>query len=225
MGESSSSRGCMFLCMLFCGLVISWLGISNIYTGIKSLSWNTTKGNIVSTSVIEREDPDGDIIHQPYINFSYIVDTRTYTANKPYKWHKFKAGDEEDPVLVSERLLNWVYGNLEKKPVLSVPSALVVLRNRVGDCNEHATLLTALLRASDIPARICIGLVYNRGRFFYHAWTEAYLDEWISMDATMNQMPADVSHILLMRGNLDKQVEIMGLIGKIRVEVLDYEYD
>jgi hypothetical protein len=134
-------------------------------------------------------------------------------------------GKEKDPVRASEKLMNWVYHNLDKRPVISVPSALDVLRTRVGDCNEHATLLTALLRASGIPARLSIGLVYNRKKFFYHAWTEVYVGEWISMDATLNQMPADVSHIRLISGNLDKQVEIMGLIGKLKLEVLDFEYD
>ena len=134
-------------------------------------------------------------------------------------------GKEKDPVTASAKLMNWVYHNLDKRPVISVPSALDVLRTRVGDCNEHATLLTALLRASGIPARLSIGLVYNRKKFFYHAWTEAYVGEWISMDATLNQMPADVGHIRLISGNLDKQVEIMGLIGKLKLEVLDFEYD
>jgi len=134
-------------------------------------------------------------------------------------------GEEKDPVKACGKLLNWVYSNLHKRPVVSVPSALEVLETRVGDCNEHATLLTALLRASGIPARLSIGLVYNRNKFFYHAWTEAYVGEWISMDATLNQMPADVSHIRLMSGNLDKQVEIMGLIGKLKFEVIDFEYD
>ena len=134
-------------------------------------------------------------------------------------------GKGKDPVTASAKLMNWVYHNLDKRPVISVPSALDVLRTRVGDCNEHATLLTALLRASGIPARLSIGLVYNRKKFFYHAWTEAYVGEWISMDATLNQMPADVGHIRLISGNLDKQVEIMGLIGKLKLEVLDFEYD
>ncbi|MDB9822470.1 lasso peptide biosynthesis protein [Deltaproteobacteria bacterium] len=134
-------------------------------------------------------------------------------------------GKEKDPVSASGKLLSWVYNNLDKKPVVSVPSALEVLETRVGDCNEHATLLTALLRASGIPARLSIGLVYNRNKFFYHAWTEAYVGEWISMDATLNQMPADVSHVRFMSGNLDKQVEIMGLIGKLKFEVIDFEYD
>jgi transglutaminase-like putative cysteine protease len=82
-----------------------------------------------------------------------------------------------------------------------------------------------LLRASGIPARLSVGLVYSRNKFFYHAWTEAYVGEWISMDATLNQLPADVSHIRLISGNLDKQIEIMGLIGKLKLEVLNFEYD
>ena len=134
-------------------------------------------------------------------------------------------GDNRNPVFVSRRLLYWVYENIDKKPVVSIPSALEVLRSRVGDCNEHATLLAALLRASGIPARLSIGLVYSRNKFFYHAWTEAFVGEWVTMDATLNQMPTDVSHIRLMHGNLDKQVEIMGFIGKLQCEVLDFGYD
>ena len=135
------------------------------------------------------------------------------------------AGDERDPVSVAKKLLQWVYRNVEKKPVLSIPSALEVLRTRAGDCNEHATLLTALLRAAEIPARLSIGLVYTRDKFYYHAWTEAYLGEWISMDATLNQMPADASHIKLLEGNLDKQVEIAAWIGEIKLQIVDYRYD
>ena len=33
-----------------------------------------------------------------------------------------------------------------------MPSALETLKHRQGDCNEHAVLLTALARASGIPA-------------------------------------------------------------------------
>ena len=135
------------------------------------------------------------------------------------------AGDEKNPFKVARKTMEWVYDNLDKKPVVSVPSALDVLRTRVGDCNEHSTLLTALLRASGIPAKISVGLVYTRGKFFYHAWTEAFVGEWITMDATLGQMPADVTHIKLLEGNLDRQVEIAGLIGTLTLRVLDLGYD
>ncbi|MBW1768985.1 MAG: transglutaminase domain-containing protein [Deltaproteobacteria bacterium] len=134
------------------------------------------------------------------------------------------SGKDKNPISVAGKLLSWVYRKLEKRPVVIIPSALEVLRTRVGDCNEHATLLTALLRASGIPSRLSVGLVYTRGKFFYHAWTEAYLGEWISMDATLNQMPVDATHIKLVQGNLDKQVGIAGLIGTINLKVLDYRF-
>jgi transglutaminase-like putative cysteine protease len=126
---------------------------------------------------------------------------------------------------VAKRLKSWVYKNLRKQPVLTVPSALEVLNKRIGDCNEHSVLLTALLRASGIPARVCVGLVYTRGGFYYHAWTEGYLGEWVSMDATLNQMPVDATHIKLVEGGLRRQVEIINLIGKIGLKVIDYGYD
>ena len=134
-------------------------------------------------------------------------------------------GDDRNAVSVTRKMVQWVYRHVEKKPVLSIPSALEVLRTRAGDCNEHATLLTALLRAAGIPARLSIGLVYTRDKFYYHAWTEAYLGEWVSMDATLDQMPADASHIKLLEGNLDKQVQIAGLIGELKVQILDYRHD
>ena len=43
----------------------------------------------------------------------------------------------------AKKIVNWVYRHVEKKPVLSVPNALEVLKNKVGDCNEHAVLTTA----------------------------------------------------------------------------------
>lgn len=135
------------------------------------------------------------------------------------------SGKDKDPLLVARKTLNWVYRKLDKKPIVTVPSALEVLKTKVGDCNEHAILLTALLRASGIPARLSIGLVYIRGKFLYHAWTEAYIGDWISMDATMNQMPVDATHIKLVEGNLDKQVEIVKYIGKMRLKVIDLRYD
>jgi hypothetical protein len=135
------------------------------------------------------------------------------------------AGSETDPFKASRKVLAWVWENLDKRPVVSIPSALEVLRTRVGDCNEHATLTAALLRSLGVPTRIVVGLVYTRGRFFYHAWNEVYTGEWVSMDATLNQMPADATHIKLLEGNLDKQVDVVGLIGRLDLKVMEFRHD
>jgi transglutaminase-like putative cysteine protease len=134
----------------------------------------------------------------------------------------------------AERLTRYVNALLDKKPTVSLPSALEVLRTKVGDCNEHTILYVAMARASGIPARIAVGLVFIRGAqgaFYYHAWPEVYLDEgagrglWLPVDPTLNQFPADGTHLRLVRGGLDKQATIVPLIGRLRMTVLDLELD
>jgi transglutaminase-like putative cysteine protease len=134
----------------------------------------------------------------------------------------------------AERLTRYVNALLDKKPTVSLPSALEVLRTKVGDCNEHTALYVAMARAAGIPARIAVGLVYVRGAqgaFYYHAWPEVYLEEsagrglWLPVDPTLNQFPADGTHLRLVRGGLDEQAAILPLIGRLRITVIDMELD
>jgi len=126
----------------------------------------------------------------------------------------------------AEKLLDWVYKNLEKRPVLSVPNALETIENRIGDCNEHAVLLAAFARAAGIPAEVEAGVVYMRGRFFYHAWNVLYLQDrggWVTADAVLGQMPADVTHIRFVRGEADRQLDLVGLIGRLKIDILEIQ--
>ena len=127
-----------------------------------------------------------------------------------------------DPFLAARMIMGWVFENLEKVPVISIPNAKEIIIHKKGDCNEHATVLTALLRAVGIPARIVVGLVYKDGKFYYHAWNEAYINRWISMDAILRQMPVDATHIKLVEGGIKKQVQIAGMIGNLMLTILDY---
>ncbi len=136
---------------------------------------------------------------------------------------KEAVGSAVRPLEKARNLVAWVYGTLEKRPVLSVPTALETLRQKMGDCNEHAVLLAALARAAGIPARVEAGLVYMDGRFYYHAWNSLYLGEWITADALMNQLPADVTHIRLVRGISSEQAEILGAVGNISIQILKAE--
>jgi hypothetical protein len=130
--------------------------------------------------------------------------------------------DNTDPFVAAKGIMSWVFENLEKVPLVSVPDAKAILVHRRGDCNEHAAILTALLRAAGIPARIAVGLVYRDGKFYYHAWNEAYMGEWISLDATLDQVPVDATHIKLITGGIEKQIQIAGMIGTLSLTVLDY---
>lgn len=125
------------------------------------------------------------------------------------------------PLEKVQKLLNWVYHNIEKRPVLSLPDALSTLENRVGDCNEHAVLLAALSRAAGIPCRVEAGLVYLKGSFYYHAWNLVYLGRWITADALFGQLPADVSHVRFTSGSQRQQLDLMGIIGKIQLRIIE----
>ncbi len=132
--------------------------------------------------------------------------------------------DERLTPLEKIRLLtDWVHQNIAKRPVVAVPDALSTLENRMGDCNEHAMLLAAMARAAQIPTRVEAGLVYLKGRFYYHAWNLVYLGRWVTVDALFGQLPADVTHIRLVTGSQQQQLDLIGLIGNIAIDVIDYD--
>ena len=135
----------------------------------------------------------------------------------------------------AERLTRYVNGLLDKKPTVSLPSAREVLRTKVGDCNEHTALFVAMARSIGMPSRIAVGLVFMHGAFYYHAWPEVYIADpstslgarsqgfWLPVDPTLNQYPADATHLRLTRGGLDKQAVVLPLIGHLKMTVLDVE--
>ena len=125
------------------------------------------------------------------------------------------------PLSIMDTTMAWVYENLEKRPTVSVPSAVDVLEMRVGDCNEHAILTTALLRAAGVPARMAVGVLYFEDRFYYHAWVEAYWGKWLAIDPVLGQSPADATHIRFMTGGLSRQMEMVRVIGRLEVQILE----
>lgn len=127
----------------------------------------------------------------------------------------------QDPKQVARQLTTSVYNMLDKRITFSVPNAVQVLETLQGDCNEHTVLYVAMARSLGLPARTAVGLVYVNGAFFYHAWPEVWLGEWVAMDPTFGQYPADASHIRFVIGGLAQQVEIVRLIGNLDIEVLD----
>ncbi|MFZ0890501.1 MAG: transglutaminase domain-containing protein, partial [Candidatus Binataceae bacterium] len=76
--------------------------------------------------------------------------------------------------------------------------------SREGDCKEHSMLLAALLRAAGIPSRLAVGFTYSDGQFMGHMWTEAYLNDWTALDATLlGGNVVDATHIKLAASGMD----------------------
>jgi hypothetical protein len=123
----------------------------------------------------------------------------------------------------AKKISNWVNKVMIKTPNVGIPSALEILNQKRGDCNEHTVLFTALARSVGIPTEMCAGIAYQQGKFYYHAWPKVYVGQWVSMDPTFNQTVADATHIELINGDLSKQMKILPFIGKLKVDIMEYK--
>jgi len=129
-------------------------------------------------------------------------------------------GAERDPARAARLIAGWVSRQVARQAGVGVPGAVQVLGRRRGDCNEHTVLYVALARAAGIPARTAAGLLYAGGRFYYHAWAEVYLGDWVAVDPTFGQFPADAAHLRVSTGGLARQMELLRLTGSLKLEVL-----
>ena len=140
-------------------------------------------------------------------------------------WRIAGAGGGRDssarnPRIVAQRLNTWVHDSIRNRVTFGVPSALQVLQARSGDCNEHTQLFVALARAVGLPARIAAGLAYVDGKFYYHSWPEVLLNDWVAVDPTFGQFPADAAHLRFVVGGLGRQTELLRLMGNLKIDVL-----
>lgn len=135
------------------------------------------------------------------------------------------AGQELPPLQRVLKINTWLHENILPVPTMGIPRASEVLAYKRGDCNEYTVLFTAMARSLGIPTRMQAGLIYQKGRFFYHAWPEVFLGEWISFDPTFGQSPADATHIPLIEGDMDQQINLAGQIGRIKILILESSED
>lgn len=159
------------------------------------------------------DEQDDDLAATPYLQVNH-KDITKLVADLDM--------DELSPRQKIEKLSTWLYENIDKKPVIGIPDAVTTLTNKRGDCNEHAALFTALARNAGIPSRIAAGVTLHKEAFYYHAWNEACIGgNWLSIDTTLNQIPADLGHIKFVEGETKEQVKIGALLGKLKIEVVE----
>jgi hypothetical protein len=181
------------------------------------------KGNIIEIQKVDTPSA----YRLPYTEktmSNYLVPNALIQSDdsKIIKMSKRILSGEKDPREAAKKLNEWVYYAIRKKPVVSIPSALDVLNQREGDCKEHTALYTALARAAGLPTRMAAGIVYMNNGFYYHAWPEIWDGQWLAVDPTFNQFPADATHIRFVTGNIDRQSDIGWLVGKLSLKVLEY---
>jgi hypothetical protein len=130
---------------------------------------------------------------------------------------------ENNLLAAARRINDYLFMKLKKKNVVGVPDALATLKSQEGDCNEHSFLFVAMARSVGIPARVAAGIAYLQGRFYYHAWPEIFAGRWVTLDPTWGQAPADVTHVRFIADDMSKLAEIVGLMGNLKIEVVEWQ--
>jgi len=147
-------------------------------------------------------------------------------------------GGEKNSWRAAKKIAEWMRKEMASTYDVGFAGAREVLRNREGDCSEHTVLTVALLRASGIPARAAVGIMYGGGIFAYHMWPEVYVGRWIGLDAKWlavdkktGEYYTDATHIKLGQSLLDENIfrdmaqAVDEIIGSLKLEVVDYYLD
>jgi Transglutaminase-like superfamily len=136
-----------------------------------------------------------------------------------------------DPWDKAKRINHLVFDQIKDKNFgVGFAAASEVARNLTGDCSEHSVLAAAMCRASGIPSRVVVGLVYvtKHQGFGYHMWYEVYVNQrWVALDPSWDQTTVDSAHIKLSETSLegvspfDAFVPIMKVAGKLDIEPIE----
>lgn len=130
---------------------------------------------------------------------------------------------EADTLEMARRIGRWVHTSMKTAEGIAIARSIDVFRDRRGTSEEYTKLFTALSRSIGIPTQIVAGLVYTDGAFRYHSWPSVYADgTWNDIDPFFGQDRADATHVSLINGDYDALIELLRVIGRMSVKVLDY---
>jgi len=188
---------------------------------------------VVKQAAVPHEDQEGAAPAElaPYLKSNHYV-----RADSPQvrKLASQAVGRETEPWAKARRIAAWVNEHIRDKNFSEAfATADEVARRLEGDCTEHAILAAAMCRASGIPARPVVGLVYvpSRRAFGYHMWLEVWVyGRWHAMDPTLGLDQVGITHIKLADHHwndvqtLTPLLPVVRVLGRIQIEVMSVQY-
>lgn len=165
----------------------------------------------------------------PKVYLQYLEASPFIQSDHPDMIRKAESitGKYSDSFEAAKAISSWIQNNVRMEPTVSLPSALDVLSQRAGDCNEITYLFVGLARAAGLPSRIHVGLVYSvvegHRAFYYHAWPSVYVGEWVEMDPTWGLTTVGATHVSIVTGELEDQAKLLGLMGRASLEIVSEE--
>lgn len=100
-----------------------------------------------------------------------------------------------------------------------------VLHLKEGKCSEYSTLFASLARSVGIPTRIVLGERMTAGGWVGHMWNEAYVGEWVTVDATANEVGNSRSLLKFVASDTvnGTQAVRFGLADSLEIEIVNVE--
>ncbi len=195
----------------------------------------SSDGVVVTVSLGDRQPADKAIDDAQFLRATTFLDHADPGVQALLKQALAQVPPDSTTAQRAEALRAFVAGHLTSKNLNSLlATATEVAETGSGDCTEHSMLLTALLRAAKIPARVVTGLIYvdqfvGASKIFgYHMWSQALIGgTWIDLDATLDRA-FDAAHIAFATSAFDDDASalidmagIVPLMGEIEIDVID----
>ncbi len=114
-------------------------------------------------------------------------------------------GAETSALAATTKICKWVSDSIRPMMIAETLSGPQVLERRVGKCTEYATLFASLARAAGIPTRVVLGQRRFAGEqgdtWGGHMWNEAFVGDWIPVDASVNEVGGSLDLIKLIHSD------------------------
>ncbi len=141
-----------------------------------------------------------------------------------------------DPARLARQLARTAHSLVRTSPnTKGLVAASEVAMAGTADSTGHAVLLTAMLRARNIPARVAVGLAHvpseGQPTMAYRMWTLAYVgDDWIQLDASLPNGEAAADRVILATHSLggkdsfDVFAPVLDSLGRFDIEIVRANY-
>ncbi|MEA4884415.1 MAG: transglutaminase-like domain-containing protein [Clostridia bacterium] len=153
----------------------------------------------------------------------YLAETRFITPSLPEVKELVGAicGEETDGWLITQKLLGWIYENMQVEMIPQTLTTEEILAGRKGKCVEYAILFAAMARSAGLPTKVAMGERYTNGVWVGHMWNEVWLGEWVAVDASHGQLAPDALLLKFVDSAevMGTQKVRLGLTGRLGISI------
>ena len=105
------------------------------------------------------------------------------------------------------------------------------MKIKQANCVEHALLFASVCRAMNIPARIALGMIFNRSKekpeMKFHAWIEFHDGKrWVPSDSSDKQFPISIDRIKVLESDFtapnpyEEILKVCKLLPELEISIL-----